>query len=180
MRGDPADLALRNLQRLVERDPILRDIVNPNLPTARRGARFVPPVDVIERPDAYVVVLELAGVPKESVKVHLDGSRLTVSGDKPGKRDGATRVAERETGPFSREFLVPFQVRADAITARMADGLLTIELPRSGRIALATCRSPERPGIAEPVNVDRPGWPMREGDVARKLRASKQASKQVD
>ncbi|MEQ1568697.1 MAG: Hsp20/alpha crystallin family protein [Myxococcota bacterium] len=132
MRGDPADLALRNLQRLVERDPILRDIVNPNLPAARRGARFVPPVDVVERPDAYVILLELAGIPKSAVKIRLDGSRLTVSGDKPVLRDGAARVAERETGPFSREFLIPFQVRADAISATLDDGVLTVVLPRSG------------------------------------------------
>jgi HSP20 family protein len=133
MRGDPADLALRNLQRLVERDPILRDIVNPNLPTARRAARFVPPVDVIERPDAYVIVMELAGIPRDAVRIRLDGSRLTVSGEKPPRPEkSVTRVSERETGPFSREFLIPFQVRAEGIAAKLEDGVLTIELPRSG------------------------------------------------
>ena len=133
MRSDPADLALRNLERLVAKDPILRDIVNPTLPSARRQARLVPPVDVIERPDGWTLLLELPGVPRDTLKVRLDGTRLTVSGEKPPRRDaGSVRVSERETGAFTREFLVPFQVRPEAISAKLEDGLLTIVLPRSG------------------------------------------------
>ena len=95
MRSDPSDVALRNLRRLVERDPILRDIVNPSLPAARRASRLVPPVDVIEHEDRWTLILEVPGVAREALKVHLDGSRLTVSGEKPG-RTGQARVAERE------------------------------------------------------------------------------------
>jgi HSP20 family protein len=131
MRSDPSDLALRNLRRLVERDPILRDIVNPSLPATRRAARLVPPVDVIEHDDRWTVIIEVPGVLRESLKVKLDGTRLTVSGEKPG-RSGNVRVAERETGAFSREFLVPFQVRPEAIRARLDSGVLTVVLPRSG------------------------------------------------
>src|SRR5687767_4531297 len=133
MRSNPADLALRNLERLVSRDPILRDIVNPTLPAARRQAKLVPPVDVVERPDGWTLLVELPGVKREGLKVRLDGTRLLVSGEKPVLRDGGSaRVAERETGPFTREFLVPFQVRGDAITAKLEDGVLTIVLPRAG------------------------------------------------
>lgn len=131
MRPGPADVALRNLRRLVERDPLLRDIVNPTLPSARRDSRFTPPCDVIELEDRYVIVLEMPGVPRSTLRVHLDGSKLTVSGEKPKVIQGRARVAERETGPFSREFLIPFQVLADRIEARLEDGLLTINLPRS-------------------------------------------------
>jgi HSP20 family protein len=131
MRSEPSDVALRNLRRLVERDPILRDIVNPSLPAARRAARLVPPVDVIERDEGWTLILEVPGVARESLVVHLDGSRLTVSGEKPA-RTGRARVAERETGAFTREFLLPFQVRPDAIRAKLDAGVLTIELPRTG------------------------------------------------
>lgn len=131
MRGGPADSALRNIRRLVERDPILRDIIHPALPSARREPRFIPPTDVIELDDRYVLVLELPGVPRETLKVHLDGTRLTISGEKPHVTEGRTRVNERETGPFTREFLVPFQVLAERITAKLDQGLLTVTLPRS-------------------------------------------------
>lgn len=133
MRSNPADLALRNLERLVAQDPILRDIVNPTLPAARRQAKLVPPVDVIEREDGWVILVELPGVSREGLKVRLDGTRLTVTGEKPTRREGGSaRVTERETGTFSREFLLPFQVRGEAISAKLEDGVLTVDLPRAG------------------------------------------------
>ena len=133
MRSEPADLALKNLERLVARDPLLRDIVNPMLPAARRGGRFSPAVDVVETDESWMLLLELPGVPKESLHVRLDGTRLTVSGEKPTLRPGRASVAERDTGPFRREFLLPFQVRAEGIKARLEDGVLTITLPRAGK-----------------------------------------------
>lgn len=132
MRPDAADLALRNLERLIARDPILRDIVHPALPTARRPARNTPAVDVEETAAGWRILMEVPGVSKDAVRVRLDGTKLTVTGETPLGREGKARVSERATGPFSREFLLPFHVRADAIRARLVDGLLEIELPRSG------------------------------------------------
>ena len=77
------------------------------------------------------IVLELPGVPRESLKVHVDGSRLLISGEKPSMALGKARVHERELGPFSREYLIPFHVHPDRISARLDQGLLTITLPRS-------------------------------------------------
>lgn len=132
MRRDPTDLALKNLERLVSRDPILRDIVNPTLPTARRQARLVPPVDVVETETEWTLLIELPGVPKDGVKLRIDGTRLVVRGEKPTLRTGKARVAERETGPFVREFLLPFQIDAERIRAALVDGVLTVVLPRAG------------------------------------------------
>lgn len=136
MRSDHADLALRQLEKLIARDPLLRDIVNPSMPSPRRRNRFEPAVDVLEGDDGWTVLVDVPGVPRSMLKVHLDGTRLTISGDRPSGRDGrAARVSERESGPFRREFLLPFQVRGDAIRAHLEHGLLRVELPRSGPAA---------------------------------------------
>jgi HSP20 family protein len=80
-----------------------------------------------------MILVELPGVPRQDLKVRIDGTRLTVSGEKPTRREGGSaRVTERETGAFSREFLLPFQVRGEAIGAKLEDGVLTIDLPRAG------------------------------------------------
>jgi len=136
VRTDHADLALRQLEKLIARDPLLRDIVNPTMPAARRSRGFDPAVDVLETDDGWAVILDVPGVPRSMLRVHLDGTRLTVSGDRPSGRDGArVRVHEREAGAFRREFLLPFQVRGDAIRARLDRGVLRIDLPRSGPAA---------------------------------------------
>lgn len=131
MPTDPSTLALQNLERLISRDPILRDIVNPTLPAPKR-TRSAPAVDVVESEEGWIVTMDLPGVAKEAVKVRLDGTKLVVSGETPARDAGQVRVSERATGPFRREFLLPFHVRPDAIRARLQDGLLRIELPRSG------------------------------------------------
>ena len=136
---DTADLALRNLQRLIARDPLLRDIVNPSLPDAKRQARFSPEVDVLETDSGWQVLMELPGIARGAVNVEVSGSRLVVSGSKPTARGGLKpRVSERSTGPFQRELLLPFEVAQDGIRARMENGLLTIELPRTDKAGKRT------------------------------------------
>ncbi len=129
---DTADLALRNLERLISRDPLLRDIVNPNLPDAKRQARFTPDVDVLETEDGWRILMELPGVPRDAIHVEVEGARLVVRGKKPKNHEGRrARIAERATGPFRREFLLPFQVTQEGIRARFVDGVLDIRLPQN-------------------------------------------------
>ncbi len=133
MRNDHADLALRQLEKLIARDPMLRDIVNPSMPSARRASRFEPAVDVIENDAGWVLLLDVPGVPRAQISIRLDGTRLVVSGDRPSGHQGApARVHERAAGHFRREFLLPFQVRGDEIRAHLDQGVLRIELPRNG------------------------------------------------
>jgi HSP20 family protein len=138
MRSDPADLALKNLERLIAKDPLLRDIVNPTLPAAKRSARCNPAVDVIETEESWVLLVDLPGVEREGLQVRLDGTRLTISGDKPSLRSGRARVSERESGPFSRDFLLPFQVNAEGIKAKLENGVLEVTLPRAGKATVRT------------------------------------------
>lgn len=135
MPTDPSTLALQNLERLISRDPILRDIVNPSLPAPRKAARAAPAVDGVEDEAGWLVTMDVPGVSRDALKIKLDGTKLVVSGALPPRATGQVRVGERATGPFRREFLLPFHVRPDAIRARLQDGLLQIELPRSGGAA---------------------------------------------
>lgn len=135
MPTDPSSLAMKNLERLISRDPILRDIVNPTLPAPKRAARAAPAVDVVETDGGWVVTMDVPGVPRDTLKIRLDGTKLVVTGEAPARDAGQVRVSERATGPFRREFLLPFHVRPDAIRARLLEGLLRIELPRSSASA---------------------------------------------
>ena len=134
---DQADTALKQLEKLIARDPLLRDIVNPSLPSPRRSSRFSPAVDVLETEEGWVILADVPGVPRESLRIRLEGHRLILTGERASSREGATsvRVGERESGSFRREFLLPFDVRGDSIQADLDAGVLRIVLPRSGKSA---------------------------------------------
>ena len=95
---------------------------------------WAPAVDVAEDAKAYSVAIELPGVKAEDLKVEIDGHRLTVKGEKRVETEDKTdRVHrfERRFGSFERVFTVPEAVDSSAIEAKVADGVLTLTLPKS-------------------------------------------------
>jgi HSP20 family protein len=124
---------MKQLEKLIGRDPLIRDILNPSLPAPRSPGAYRPAVDVWETEDGWRVVLDVPGVARDSLRVRLEGHRLVVTGRRASEGvEGRPSVQEREVGSFRREFLLPFQVRGDAIRADLDAGVLRIELPRSG------------------------------------------------
>lgn len=126
--------ALRHFERLLAKDPVLRDVVERALPSIPRPGKYSPDVEVLEVGDTYRVVLDLPGVRRDALDVHVEGRRLMVEGSRALSRPkGANvRMSERGSGPFKRTFLLPPEVDADHVRARLHDGVLTITLPRRG------------------------------------------------
>jgi HSP20 family protein len=98
-----------------------------------RGDRWLPDVDVFETQKGVVVRVELAGVRSDDVRVTVDGPTLRIS--------GIRRVLDRSdvqclhqmeiaTGPFERRVQIPIPFRRDDVTANLADGFLTVVLPK--------------------------------------------------
>lgn len=129
--ADSADMALRNLEKMLGKDPLLRDLMSGATPKPKRGGRFEPAVDIAESEGLYHVILDVPGVRREDLDVELEGSRLIVRGKRapanpPGSR---VRAAERGNGPFERVFLLPYQVRGDKVEAHLEAGVLTVSVP---------------------------------------------------
>ncbi len=103
---------------------------------ARTEAAFEPPVDVYEFREAVLIYVELPGLKPEDIRIGLDGSTLTISGERRLQRSseqlGFHRI-ERIYGAFSRSFLLPNAFEIDGIEADLRDGILTVRLPRSPR-----------------------------------------------
>jgi len=103
-------------------------------PVAFRENGFVPRMDVAEGKDDVVVTMELPGVSKEDVRISLDKDLLSITGERKekAKSDGAKQIAsERWAGKFSRTLRLPYEVEASAVSAGLADGLLTVVLPKA-------------------------------------------------
>jgi HSP20 family protein len=98
----------------------------------RRGADWLPPTDVIERPDSVEILMDLAGV-GERLRITVVDKTLVVSGEKatgPCHAGAAFHVAERTFGRFQRVFPLRLPFDASAIKATLYQGELRIVIPR--------------------------------------------------
>jgi len=120
---------LENLQHQIS--DILGDVGRPIL-DAREG-QWIPRVDIHETDEALVLQAELPGMKKEDVKLEVKDGTLLISGErryeKDVKEERVHRI-ERSYGSFSRSFNLPRNINADAIEARMSDGVLHVQIPK--------------------------------------------------
>ncbi len=105
-------------------------------PSPEQAVDWQPRADVLERDNAYEVVLDLPGVNRESVNVSFENDVLKVEGEVARDEEKAHYYRrERHTGTFSRSFRVPEHgVNADGISAKFDNGLLTISLPKAAEV----------------------------------------------
>jgi len=92
-----------------------------------------PRVDVTEFEDRYEVTAELPGMVAEDVKLELENTVLSISGEKRSeaeRKDRCMYVCERNYGAFRRSFQFPSQIDASKIAAGFKNGILTVTLPR--------------------------------------------------
>ena len=98
------------------------------------AAECTPPLDIIETEAAIEAILDIPGVPRDSVEIVFSGNVLLVTGQKlPAvceHRDAAFHIAERSFGRFARAIGVDGAFDAGRATASLADGELRIVLPR--------------------------------------------------
>ncbi|WP_158847848.1 Hsp20/alpha crystallin family protein [Saccharothrix deserti] len=91
-----------------------------------------PLADVAETDDAYLVEVELPGVKREDINIDLIGSELAITGElKEKERQGLFRSRTRRTGQFSYRVTLPHDVDADKVEANLADGVLSVRVPKS-------------------------------------------------
>jgi HSP20 family protein len=96
-------------------------------------AGWVPPIDVHETADAYVVTAELPGLSKDDVEIHISDGRVHLSGVRPDRGVSCEQYhrVERGRGSFSRTFELPLPVDGEATTADLRDGVLTVTCPKA-------------------------------------------------
>ena len=106
------------------------------------------PVDVYERDDVYLVTVDVPGVQADDLEVAVCGPKLTVRGERrPPKGDRACVHCGRRMGRFSRTVLLHKAVERGAIVAKLRDGVLTVTVPKKGRVEKTSIEvTPEQGG----------------------------------
>jgi len=96
-----------------------------------RSHVWSPPTDEYETAEAYVVLVEIAGMRDEDFEVSLDNDTLLISGSRPDLLDRrAYQQMEIRFGKFSTAVQIPGPVNIEQARAEYQDGFLTVILPK--------------------------------------------------
>ena len=92
-----------------------------------------PVVDIYDTDETIVIKAELPGMDKEDIVVDVEGSVLTLKGERSAihevKEENYHR-RERTFGKFERSFTLPENVDPEKIEADYTDGVLQIKIPK--------------------------------------------------
>jgi HSP20 family protein len=95
--------------------------------------RWLPPMDLVETEDDFVLRADLPGVSEGDVNIELEDNVLTISGQRKSeheeRKEGFHRV-ERAYGSFARSLTLPEGVNAEAIKAGFDRGVLEVRIPK--------------------------------------------------
>ena len=93
---------------------------------------WLPPVDIKETKDSYIINAELPGVAKDAINVDVKEDILSISAQHNSEKEDDTsfQIAERCTGKLQRHFSLPQNVLTERIEAGYRDSILKLTLPK--------------------------------------------------
>jgi HSP20 family protein len=98
-----------------------------------QGRRWVPPMDLVEAEDHFVLKADLPGLREEDVNIEIQDGTLTISGERKAEHEQRERGwyrIERSFGSFNRSLTLPDGIDPDRIAASFSDGVLELQIPK--------------------------------------------------
>jgi HSP20 family protein len=92
---------------------------------------WIPAADLTETDDAYVVHVELPGVRKDQLDVEVFDRELRITGEISEQSNGRRHRSSRRAGRFESRTIFPGEIKASGVRAELADGVLTVTVPKS-------------------------------------------------
>lgn len=101
----------------------------------RPGRTFVPDVDIYETPESLYLWADMPGVDEQSLRLNLADDVLTLEGQVAVKdyERLAPVYTEYNVGNYLRRFTLSSDIDPDRITAKVTNGVLELQLPKSER-----------------------------------------------
>ena len=124
----------------VENDDVKKDIEKQNgnanvtsIEHTRGGRYYRPRVDIVEREGELTVLADMPGTGPDDVDVQFNDGVLTILGRVADRLPTDIPYLTREYGggDYYRSFQVSDQIDAQQISAEMANGVLTLHLPKA-------------------------------------------------
>src|SRR4029453_2658793 len=124
-----------------------------------RGRRWVPPIDLVEAEDHFVLKADLPGLAEGDVNIEGQDGTLTISGEREAEHEqrekGWYRI-ERSFGSFNRSLTLPDGVDPDRIAASFSHGVLEVRIPKpeAGKPRLTSIPASNANGNVKPAEVE--------------------------
>ena len=99
----------------------------------RGSRRWVPPMDLVEADDHFVLKADLPGLSDDDVAIEVQDGTLKISGERKEEHEKSERGwyrVERSFGTFSRSLTLPDGVDPNGIKAEFHDGVLEVRIPK--------------------------------------------------
>ena len=107
------------------------------LTTAADSGAWLPPVDIHEDAQQYLLHVDVPGVDPKAVEITSEAGVLTIRGQRAETHaatgEGYRRV-ERIKGEFQRRFSLPETADTQHIRARCVNGVLEISIPKLAQV----------------------------------------------
>ena len=92
----------------------------------------MPPIDIYETKDGLALTADMPGVSLQSLELQVQDNRLSLYGrvSSPASDNSILRHQEFQDADFLRSFILSEEVDHHRISARLANGVLEVTLPR--------------------------------------------------
>ncbi len=100
------------------------------------------PMDIVEKANSYHLSILVPGLKAEDVSISLEKETLTIQGSLGYQReeDQNYLLAERPSGDFKRSVKLPAAINAEKIEAKLTNGVLTVDIPKSEAVKPRTIK----------------------------------------
>lgn len=98
-----------------------------------RRITWTPAVDVIENENEVLLIADMPGATAENVNIAFENGKLSIEArvDKRRETEPKFMLREHGAGTYARSFTVGDRVDAQAISAEIKHGQLTLRLPKA-------------------------------------------------
>ena len=101
--------------------------------TDRRSYQL-PAVNIFETVEGFTLEADVPGVTRDGLEIFLDRNELTLLGRRSATRPEAVHYRESVDGDFRRVFELNPEIDTDRITARVENGVLTLQLAKREQV----------------------------------------------
>ena len=105
--------------------------------TPYADATVYPPLNMYENTENLIITAELPGIAPGDLDISIEAETLTLQGKRQHSQDDEQLSYHRREigrGSFSRAIALPTKIDSDNITAKLADGILTVTLAKAAEV----------------------------------------------